>query len=202
MSKKEILNTLKIVIVALLVGAGISTIQAAETYTWKGPCGALGGDGKPTCNAAAPLNVGSSPQVKDGGLSLGSLIVRGDTVLGNPGYDIQIKSGSPAAGKVLTAVDSQGTATWQDKTGGSVTLSDQFTVTDLPGTTGETSVVLGKVADWSACFLVSSDHFDVSGDRASGGCYITKGNNMSNTWVLWAAGRGLKSACTAQCIKI
>ncbi|MDB5258988.1 MAG: hypothetical protein JWO73_196 [Candidatus Taylorbacteria bacterium] len=61
-------------IICILVLAGYSIAKAA-------PCGAPG-----TCNAAAPINVGSGLQVKLGGLSVGSFLAAGNSlILGNLG---------------------------------------------------------------------------------------------------------------------
>ena len=78
--------------------------MAAETSTWVGPTAT-----PPAGNTAIPLNVSSNNQDKAGGLSIGGpLLVNGA---------LQILSGTPGVGKVLTS-NATGEATWQASAGG------------------------------------------------------------------------------------
>lgn len=63
----------------------------------------------PADNASAPINVANSAQVKAGQLQLNGFRNIGTTLLEGP---LQITSGSPGNGKVLTS-DASGRATWQ-----------------------------------------------------------------------------------------
>src|SRR6476620_407266 len=63
--KTQIIQTIKIIALALVLSAGIAFAQA-----WTGPAGA-----PPTLNTAAPINVSSANQVKTGALGVGPLVV-------------------------------------------------------------------------------------------------------------------------------
>ncbi len=86
---KALLGSLAIVSFALFSGFSIVSAQ------WSNPTGA-----PPTNNVAPPINDSATSQVKAGGLSLGSLVVNGGTILdgflsiggGTPAYDIDIEA--------------------------------------------------------------------------------------------------------------
>ena len=142
------LSTIKVVVLALVLGLGISYAQAV----WTGPTAAPTGG-----NVAAPLNVGATAQTKTGDLTVGNLTLTGSTIkpssqsnagglflnyntglytamMGNSNSWVwyvnnqtgdtytkgtaTIAGGSPAAGKVLTATNNLGDATWQTPGGG------------------------------------------------------------------------------------
>ncbi len=113
---KFIKQTLTLTIMAA-VAIGISVTYAA---TWVGPTATA-----PNGNIEAPINASNNTQAKLGSLILNSntpvqnaigLTVFGTTLLNG---NIQIATGSPSAGKVLTAVDSTGIATWATAGSGS-----------------------------------------------------------------------------------
>lgn len=79
----------------LILGAFAVSAVAA---TWTPPPSA-----PPTGNPDAPVNVGSATQTKLGWLGVRGLIAT----------DFTLATGTPAAGKVLTAIDSLGNAAWQ-----------------------------------------------------------------------------------------
>lgn len=111
--KTKIIQNIKAIILGLALTLGMG-YAAAQTFV--GPT--CSPTANPGCNVPAPLNVGEGIQTK-----LGSLRI--NTSLTNPatyGLDVwgitrlygglQIGTGTPANGKVLTATDSQGNVTW------------------------------------------------------------------------------------------
>lgn len=115
--KTKITQNIKAIILGLALTVGMG-YAAAQTFTGPtcSPTDAVG------CNTPAPLNVGEGIQSK-----LGSLRV--NTSLTNPatyGLDVwgitrlygglQIGTGTPTNGKVLTATDSLGNVTWTTPT--------------------------------------------------------------------------------------
>ena len=94
MKKSLIIATL---VIGTLVGA--SALSVLASGTWTGPTVL-----PPAGNVAAPLNIGALLQEKAGSL----LLDGGLGVLGN----LVIATGSPTAGKVLTATDNNGTVAW------------------------------------------------------------------------------------------
>ena len=90
-----------LIITTLVIGAliGASALSVLASGTWTGPTVL-----PPAGNVSAPLNIGALLQEK-----AGSLLLDGNLgVLGN----LIIATGSPAAGKVLTALDANGIVTW------------------------------------------------------------------------------------------
>ena len=67
---KQTLSTLKVIVLALVLGLGISYAQAV----WTGPTAAPTGG-----NVAAPLNVGATAQIKTGDLKVNNLEMSGAT---------------------------------------------------------------------------------------------------------------------------
>jgi hypothetical protein len=67
--KKDILQTFKITLLALVVTLGVNYV-----FAWTGPTAA-----PPANNTPTPINVGTSDQVKNGGLSTSSLYTTGIT---------------------------------------------------------------------------------------------------------------------------
>jgi len=145
---KKIFSMLKPLILALFLTVGLSYAFA----TWTGP-----GSTPPVCETnptspdyrlgcVAPINVGSIAQLKSGPLSLVSLFVN----------SLTIPTGSPSAGKILTAVDGTGLASWQDAGGGvsRIIAGSGITVSPVTGT--------GNVT-------VSADYNTVQ-KRVSGSC--------------------------------
>lgn len=96
------------IVLSLVAGfiIGASALSALATGTWNPPPSS-----PPSNNVDAPINVGSLLQEKAGPLLL-------DTNLGILG-NLVIATGSPAAGKVLTAIDDTGVVTWGNNGGGS-----------------------------------------------------------------------------------
>ncbi len=148
------LSTLKVVVLALVLGLGISYAQAV----WTGPTAPPTGN-----NVEAPVNIGSTAQIKTGDLTVGNLTLTGSTIkpssqsnagglflnyntglytamMGNSNSWVwyvnnqtgdtytkgtaTIAGGSPAAGKVLTATNVNGDATWQAGVRPTVTYVD------------------------------------------------------------------------------
>jgi len=105
--KEQILKTISVISVSALTIVGISYAQA-----WTGNTSTA-----PANNAPAPINVGSSSQIKGGGLSLGSLIVSGG---------VQLTSGA-GAGKVLTS-DASGNVSWQAASGTEILFDSKINV--------------------------------------------------------------------------
>ncbi|MEK7575291.1 MAG: hypothetical protein AAB511_03625 [Patescibacteria group bacterium] len=113
-SKPQLLQTTKILILALSLSLGLSYV-----FAWTGPSQTA-----PLSNVPAPINVGPTAQTK-----LGQLLLAPATLpAGQAAFDvtgiasvngilvngaITITGGSPATGKVLTAVDGTGFARWE-----------------------------------------------------------------------------------------
>src|SRR3989344_1603398 len=110
-SKKQLLDTVKIVAVGLALGVGTGYL-----FAWTGAPGTppTCPSGSPGCDA--PLNVSSTGQKKAGGLAMGptapSVPANGAIldVYGTGAFTnvlvtntLKISGGSPAAGKVLTS---------------------------------------------------------------------------------------------------
>lgn len=130
--KKNVMQTLKVVILALVLITGVNYVFAVD---WTPPTST-----PPAGNTAAPLNVTVNGQVKDGGLVLNAsrtatyglqvmntasqygLVVTSNGRVGignlpdNASLDIfgniRIRGGTPGLGKVLTS-DEEGLGTWQ-----------------------------------------------------------------------------------------
>jgi len=103
MKKYFILATL---LIGVLVGASTLSV-IAQSSGWVAPTAT-----PPGGNVPAPINVGSILQEKVGGLWIKSgLAVDGNLI---------IATGSPVTGKVLTAVDNTGLATWKNSEIGDV----------------------------------------------------------------------------------
>jgi hypothetical protein len=141
LTKKEIISSLKIVILAIVLSVGVSQITA-----WTGPQNAPPGciSGQVGCDA--PIHVGNLGQIKYGGLTVGQgltepsqvglFVDNGRVAIGNledttglasldVGGQIRIRGGATnangtiGAGQVLTAVGESGLAQWQDPVAGS-----------------------------------------------------------------------------------
>lgn len=96
------------ILATLAIGflAGASALSVFATGTWTAPTAT-----PPAGNVPAPVNVGDITQEKAAGLWLhGGLAVDGNVI---------IATGTPSAGKVLTAVDGTGLVTWGTGGGGS-----------------------------------------------------------------------------------
>ena len=134
---KDFFKTTLITSLAFIFAIGLSVVNAEWTTA---PAGTppVCPTGYPGCDA--PLNVSSASQVKGGGLSLASLIVRGG---------IQIISGNPAIGKVLTS-DGVGNATWQTPTTCTAAVSGTDTFTTSGTWTVPAGVTSIKVKVWGA----------------------------------------------------
>ncbi|MDP3957915.1 MAG: hypothetical protein Q8Q36_00440 [bacterium] len=66
---KELLQSLKTLVIALILSIGVS-----QVFAWTGPTATAPGG-----NASAPVNVGATAQTKSGGLTVGSLGMTGTT---------------------------------------------------------------------------------------------------------------------------
>jgi len=126
--KKDFIQSIKVIVLALVLSVGISVVSAAWQDAPANP---------PQSNAPAPINVSSTGQTKEGGLVLNAnggadygLIVVGADKKGFVGIGvltptqkldilgkIKIVDGTQGAGKVLTS-DAHGVASWTTSTGG------------------------------------------------------------------------------------
>jgi len=106
---KKTIHYLSTILIAVIALLGVSYVQA----NWSDPTAIA-----PNGNTPAPINVSINPQVKTGGLSLGSLIVNGGADFYGP---IKITTGAGDK-KVLTS-DASGNATWQTNTSNDVFAS-------------------------------------------------------------------------------
>jgi hypothetical protein len=113
--KKELLNTIKIITLALLITVGINYL-----YAWSGPQLP-----PPDGNVSAPINAGSAAQSKSGMLAIGkttaptagyALDVNG-VIFGNAGVfaGLTLANGTQGDGKVLSS-NASGNATWSSVT--------------------------------------------------------------------------------------
>ncbi len=117
----KITQNVKSIILALIMVLGVGYVMA-----WTGAPA-----NPPSNNVEAPINASSSSQYKRGALSLGTasqpapgsildvvgnIATQGLSVSGASIFngEVQVRSGSPAAGKVLTAVNASGTMAWTD----------------------------------------------------------------------------------------
>ncbi len=91
----QIINTIKVIALALLLALGISYVSATS-HTWTGPTAT-----PPNNNVSAPINTSATAQTKAGALTVGGLRI--PTTAGT--------------GKVLTSNDN-GTGSWLPPAGG------------------------------------------------------------------------------------
>lgn len=116
MTKNTFKDTVRIIIGVILLSAGV-----AYASTWTAPPSTPIPAGFPYNNVDPPINVGSVTQTKVGALTTnGALWSKSSFGTDGGGYFggvVQIKGGSPAKGKVLTASSTLGDATWQTPTG-------------------------------------------------------------------------------------
>ncbi len=85
----QIINTIKVITLALLLALGISYVSAQ----WSGPQQA-----PPLGNVSAPLNTGATAQTKTGSLAVGSLTVKGSVPDYSSGINFQDSNSAPVAG--------------------------------------------------------------------------------------------------------
>ncbi|MEK7185360.1 MAG: hypothetical protein AAB726_01930 [Patescibacteria group bacterium] len=113
----SVLQTLKVIVLALVLTVGFQYI-VAQAVGWQSPT-----TGAPGGNTPAPLNVGITGQIKDGGLTVGAgLDPNSATAVGlnvpSGRVVMKVAPGGPAAGQVLKAQDTNGTLMWgNDNTG-------------------------------------------------------------------------------------
>jgi hypothetical protein len=96
--KIRILETIKIVFLALVLSVGVGYVFASWASAPANP---------PNNNTDAPINVGSSSQIKTGSLTLTGLLSLLGGLVFNPNG-----SSNPIVGQVLTAQDTAGTVAW------------------------------------------------------------------------------------------
>ncbi len=109
------------VVIGALLGASALSVLAQTSGSWTAPTVA-----PPGGNVAAPLNIGTTLQEK-----LGSLLIDGNLgVLGN----LVIATGTPSAGKVLTALNNTGLVAWGDASasGGASTGTGGCNTVNIP----------------------------------------------------------------------
>lgn len=98
--RTSIMNNIKVIILALILGVGASYVSAAWTNPPANP---------PEQNTPAPVNIGTITQTKLGALGVTELIANKVNSVA-----LQITGGDqPIVGKVLTAIDNEGNAAWQ-----------------------------------------------------------------------------------------
>jgi hypothetical protein len=97
--KTKLKNSIYIIIVAVILFAGVESIDA-----WVSPRLDPPGD-----NVAAPINISAISQSKKGNLGLGGLAVFGSAIFTG---QVKIADGTHGPGKILTS-DASGNATWE-----------------------------------------------------------------------------------------
>ncbi|MDB5259242.1 MAG: hypothetical protein JWO73_450 [Candidatus Taylorbacteria bacterium] len=136
MKKINIIDAAKTLILVLVLSIG-----AQYLFAWTGPCGSPA-----SCNAPAPINVAGALQSKDGPLTINASTTSqfpiGFETYGTSIFHgtMRIATGTPAAGKVLTALDSSGNASWQTPAATSTATSSGST---FVATDGDLIVVNG-----------------------------------------------------------
>jgi hypothetical protein len=98
-NKIQIFNTVKVIILAFILAAGMQYVSA---QSWSAPTGSPPGN-----NTYAPLNVGTSGQTKDGGLTLGFSNTTQNALLVKYGV-VGLGTTAPNAGSRLTVVGDDG----------------------------------------------------------------------------------------------
>src|SRR3989338_7410230 len=108
--KTKIIQNIKSTILALILVAGVSYVSAVGTWSNPPP-----GTVPPNNNTETPLNVGITPQIKTGSLTLGGLGILGDLKF------LPVSGTPPTAGQILMADDTDlanGKVKWGTATGG------------------------------------------------------------------------------------
>ncbi len=171
---------------ALVLAGALIGVAASAQSAWENPTSA-----PPAGNIAAPLNTGSVAQGKLGALAIGqaspaggiNLDVTGNAVIDSVGVlNLVVATGTPAAGKVLTSVDSAGTVSWQ--TPSSVIPEPTFyTYTDItmPGWNSATQTMWISIGNYSFCAITR---------MGSVGNYVARvrKNTTSGLWEVQYAG--------------
>ena len=104
------LQTLKVVLLALVLAAGIQ--YASAQAPWRAPTASPPGD-----NTYAPINVGGNGQTKTGGITVGSALDSTQTGFNVQGGKFLLKGAAGTSGQVIKA-DGAGQAVWgADATG-------------------------------------------------------------------------------------
>ena len=105
----------------------LGTISVGIVYAWSGPTAA-----PPNSNVAAPINVGSTDQVKNGGLGVNSLAVFGNSLFGgSAGSNAYLNFGATSGSSGYGIRDNAGTLEFKNDGGSWASL--QTTVYNLVG---------------------------------------------------------------------
>ena len=100
--KQEILKSVKIIVIALIIGVGVSyfSFKNAEKSSATGSCVSQGTSSETICK---PINEGPTAQVKNGELSVGAFIARGNSKIASDTYidgNLTVSGGDYTTGKV------------------------------------------------------------------------------------------------------
>lgn len=148
---KTITQSIKVLILALVLAVGISYVSA-----WTGPTAT-----PPAGNTDSPINVGTTAQIKNGGLSLNSLLVSGQ---------VSIVDGTQGSGKVLTS-DANGVASWAAVASGGAGAGSGVLVVNSSNTS---SVTFTPTETFTGLVMAKGDHRGNAGAEYS---YLLKVNS-------------------------
>ena len=170
-------RTIAVAVLSFILG----TISVGFAYAWNGPTAA-----PPNGNVAAPINVGPTDQVKNGGLGLNSLAVFGNSLFGgSAGSNAYLNFGDTSGSSGYGIRDNAGTLEF--KNDGGDWASIQSSIQSLTGITSavSTTTFANGINVQGGCVAVN------------GTCLGTGGGGMSGWEVIYNTCSG--ATCSAAC---
>ncbi len=204
MNKDQIINTLKIVTLALVLSVGIQYAAAQTVTTWSPPSTT-----PPSGNTYAPLNVGISGQTKDGGLILGYglnpsdnglVVYKGklNVGLGNTtgNTDATIQAVSPSAARFFLTNGTGSGQTWHMQA-----WNNAFSLTQS-GVADRVSITPGTAADPNTSTITLNGKVKITGGTPTVGKVLTATDSVGNaTWQTPAVSGGLPTGTAGQTLR-